>query len=164
MTATIRRVLAEVDPRIVISSEESIESLVGYEITAPRFQTALLSTLALLSVTLAGIGLYGVVSQTVAQRVHEIGVRMALGATRPAVARHIVIGGVRLAALGLCIGLAAAWLATRGFTVFLYGVSPSDPVTYAMAAGLLLVIAALASYLPARRAARIDPALSLRAE
>jgi putative ABC transport system permease protein len=164
LTGTIRRVLAEVDPRIVIASEESIESLVGYEIAAPRFHLILLSVLALLSVTIAGVGLYGVVSQTVTQRAREIGIRMALGATSSAVAGHIVLGGLRLAGVGLCIGVAGAWLVTRGLSAFLYGVSPADPLTYALAAGFLLAIAALAAFAPARRAARIHPAHSLRAE
>jgi ABC-type antimicrobial peptide transport system permease subunit len=113
---------------------------------------------------LAALGVYGLLSYTVARRTRELGIRMALGATPSSVRRLVVGNGLRLAGLGLVFGLGGAWGATRLLRGLLYGIGPADPGTYVAVALFLASVAIGASVLPARRATRIDPALSLRAE
>jgi ABC-type antimicrobial peptide transport system permease subunit len=115
-------------------------------------------------VALAAIGLYGVLSYMVGQRTHEIGVRMALGAARRSVLEMIVGRGIGLAALGIVIGIVAALGLTKAIADLLYGVSPTDPTTFAAVAALLLVVVLLACLIPAYRATRVDPLVSMRAE
>jgi putative ABC transport system permease protein len=119
---------------------------------------------AVLALLLATIGLYGVVSYSVAQRTHEVGVRIALGAQRRNVLGLIVQQGLWLAAIGTGIGLICALVITRFLAALLYGVTPTDPLTLIAIPGVLLAVALLASYLPARRAARVDPVVALRTE
>jgi putative ABC transport system permease protein len=129
-----------------------------------RASMTLLAIFAALAALLAAIGLYGVLAQAVVQRTHEIGIRMALGARAGDVARLLVGEGMRLAALGIVIGLAGALVLTRFMRGLLYEVSATDPLTYAGIAALLALVALLACYLPARRAARVDPLVALRHE
>ena len=129
-----------------------------------RFDAFLFGSFAALALILAAIGLYGVLSYAVAQRTREIGIRMALGADRGTVTRMIVTNGATVAALGLTIGLVAAVVLTRLMGGLLYGVSATDPVAFGLAAATLLPVALLACYVPARRASRIDPMVSLRVE
>jgi putative ABC transport system permease protein len=129
-----------------------------------RFQTWLLAVFAAAAALLAAVGIYGVMSYAVSRRSREIGVRMALGARPGEVLRLIVGQGMGVAAAGAAAGLAAALVLTRLMRSLLYGVPPTDLATYAAVAAGLLVIALVASYVPARRAARIDPATALRAE
>jgi putative ABC transport system permease protein len=119
---------------------------------------------AALALALGAVGIYGVISYSVAQRTREIGIRMALGARRQEVLLLIVGQCARLASLGVAIGLAGALLLTRLMSSLLYGVGAADPATYASVAILLVVVALAASYLPARRAMRMDPAIALRHE
>jgi putative ABC transport system permease protein len=119
---------------------------------------------AVLAVLLAAIGLYGVVSYAVSQRSAEIGIRMALGATSADVNRLVVIQGLKPAIVGIGLGLVAAVFATRLLTTLLFGVTPMDPLTFSLVTPLLLGIAALACYLPAMRASRVDPTIALRTE
>jgi predicted permease len=133
-------------------------------IAAPRFRTLLLGLFAGLAVCLAMAGVYGVTSYAVSQRLNEIGLRMALGATPRAVLGLVLKQGVTLALAGLALGLAGAAAAARLLTSFLYDVTPGDPVTYLGVAGLLLGVAIAASYFPARRATRVDPLTALRGE
>jgi ABC-type antimicrobial peptide transport system permease subunit len=123
-----------------------------------------LGSFGALAVVLACIGLYGVVSYSAAQRTREIGIRMALGAERRTVFAMLLGQGARLAALGIGAGLVAALAVTRVMTRFLYGVRPSDPLTFATVAFLLVAVAMLACYFPARRATRVDPMIALRHE
>jgi len=124
----------------------------------------LLGLFALVALALSAQGIYGVLVLSVAQRTREIGIRMALGADRVRLVRMVVGGGLRMALLGVALGLAGALVATRVLASLVYGVSTTDPLTLAATAALLLGAAALASWVPAMRAARVDPAVSLRAE
>jgi putative ABC transport system permease protein len=130
----------------------------------PRFRTLLLGTLAALALALAAVGLYGVVSYSVSQRNAEIGIRMALGATARDVVGMIVREGFVLAAAGVVIGVAGAYALSRTLDALLYGVAATDPASFVFASAVLFLFSLVASYLPARRATRIDPATALRAE
>jgi putative ABC transport system permease protein len=133
-------------------------------VAQPRFRTWLIGILALLASVLAAIGVYGVMSYTVTQRTSEIGVRVALGAQSQDVFRIIVGQGLRLALLGVGVGLVAALALTRLLQSFLFGISPYDPLTFIVVSLLLTLVAIAASYFPARRATRVDPMIALRYE
>lgn len=129
-----------------------------------RLLVLLSSVFGALALFLAGIGLYGVMAYVVSSRTHEIGTRMALGAQRSGVRRLVMLEGMRLALIGIALGIVAAVSLTRVLQIVLYGVSATDPVTFVSVAILLLAVALLASYIPARRATRIDPLVALRYE
>jgi predicted permease len=140
----------------------TFDDLVELSLWRVRWQASLLGAFGLLAIILSVIGLYGVVAYTVAQRTHEIGVRMALGAQKLDVQWMVLAHGLRLTAAGILAGLVSSAAATRFLRSFLYGVNPLDPVAFGSAALVWLLIAMLASYIPAQRAARVDPAISLR--
>jgi len=125
---------------------------------------SLLSAFALLALALAVLGIYGVMAYSVTQRSREIGIRMALGANSRLVLGMVLSGGLRLSLLGIALGVVAALLGTRVLASLIYGVSRTDPVTLAATAAVVLASAVLASWVPALRATRVDPAVSLRAE
>ncbi len=127
-------------------------------------QMTLVAAFAVLALLMASVGLYGVLSYTVAQRTQEIGVRMALGAQPAIVVVEVVRGALLLAVSGLVLGLAGAFALTRLLTSFLFSVGPTDPATFAAVSLLLLLVAGLASFVPARRAANVDPVSVLRTE
>jgi ABC-type antimicrobial peptide transport system permease subunit len=133
-------------------------------ISPHRFNSLLLAIFAGLALVLAAIGIYGVIAYSVVQRTREIGIRMALGADSANVLRLILRQGARIGMLGLVIGTLAAYLSTRALSSMLYGVDPHDPLIFAGIAASLIVVVVLASYVPARRATRVDPLIALRYE
>jgi putative ABC transport system permease protein len=162
--ASIRDRIREVDKDLAVANLRTMTSILERSVAPRRASTMLLVLFAIVAAVLAAVGLYGVLSQVVAQRVHEIGIRMALGARAEDVWRMILAHGMRLAALGIAIGLPGALVLTRLMRGLLYEVSAADPVTYAGIALLLFAVALLASFLPALRAARVDPMVTLRQE
>jgi predicted permease len=164
LVPALRSAVWAIDPTLPISAVRTMDSVVESANGGARFQTLLLAVFAAAAALLAAVGIYGVMSYAVSRQSREIGVRMALGARPADVLGQVVRQGMAVAVGGAAAGLAAAFLLTRLMSSLLYGVQPSDPVTYAGVAALLLAIALCASYLPARRAAHIDPIKALRAE
>lgn len=164
LAAAVRGRIQEVDKEQPVSNVATIEQLLTESIAAPRFSTLLLGVFALLALALTVIGVYGVVSYTIAQRTREIGIRMALGAQMRDVLRLVVGQGSKLVLTGVALGLACAGALTHTMKSLLFGVSATDPAIFAIVAVLLSGVALLACYLPARRAAQIDPMVALRYE
>jgi putative ABC transport system permease protein len=156
--------IVSIDPDLVVGHLFTLGQLIDQAAWQDRFLTVLFTVFAALALALAAVGLYGVISYTVARSTREIGIRMALGASAAGVRGMVVRQGMTLAGIGLAIGLAAALALTRLLESQLYRVSPADPAAYGIAIALLLGSAGLAAWLPARRATRIDPAIALRSE
>jgi predicted permease len=164
LVSTVRKSFEALDPGLPFLQPRTLEEHMGAAMLAQRLGALLLSVLGAIALALAVIGLYGVISYGVSQRTRELGIRVALGAGRGEVLRLIIREGMGLAALGVAIGIVGAFAGGRLLASQLYGVSPADPLTYAAIALLLAGVALVASYIPARRAARIDPMLALRGE
>ena len=161
---TARAVLGQVDRDQPISDVRSMEQRIGRSLASRRLNTVLLAIFALLALTLAAIGIYGIVAYSVTERTHEIGVRLALGAQRRDVIAMVVGQGMTLTATGAVVGVAAALVLTRLMSTLLFGVSAVDPATFLAIPCLLMAVALLACYVPARRATRVDPLQALRSE
>ncbi len=164
LVAPARRAVQAVDPNLPVFDVATMEQLVYQSASGPRFNTALLGIFAALALILATVGVYGVMSYTVLQRTHEIGVRMALGAESGHIIRQVVRQGMLLAAGGIAAGIAGAWVLTRFLSSLLFGVRPTDPITFVMVPLVVVVVALVACFLPARRAAKVDPMVALRYE
>ena len=164
LLGAVRTQVWAVDPDQPVPGLETVAAVVSDSVAAPRFRTLLVNTFAGLALLLAALGIYGVISYSVSRRTRDIGVRMALGAEPADIFRMVVGEGLALAVAGVAVGLGLAFFATRILASLLFGVTATDPLTYAAVACLLVGIAALASYIPARRATRIDPIEALRAE
>jgi putative ABC transport system permease protein len=155
----VRAAIKGIDSHLLITNMETAESVVNRAQAGTRFSLLLISVFALIAVTLAGIGLYGVLSTVVRQRTAEIGVRMALGAERGDILRLIVLQGLRLSVVGIVIGVVGLG---RVITAMLVGVKPTDPATFAGVTVVFLAISTLAAWIPARRASILDPTKALR--
>jgi predicted permease len=164
LTGAVRQVARELDATQPVSKVNTMEQLIQRSIAPDRFALALLGLLALLALLIANVGIYGALSYTVAARTHEIGVRMALGATSRDVLRLALGQGMRLALTGIALGLLSACALTRLMQPLLFGVSATDPLTLGGGALSLALVAWVACYLPARRATKVDPLVALRHE
>jgi putative ABC transport system permease protein len=164
LTRALHAAVRELDPNLPLTDVTTMSTRLVQSMADRRYPMLLLSIFAGLAVVLAAIGLYGVLSYTVSRRTREIGVRIALGAGKADVLRLVVGGGMRLTLIGICIGLAGAAIAAHALGRLLYGVTPTDPATLGGVAVLLSAVALLAAYLPARRAAHLDPMVALRTE
>ncbi len=164
MASSIVRIVHQLDPNLAVADIRTVDEVVSDSLAQQRVIMLLLTIFAVAALALAAVGIYGVISYSVSQRTQEIGIRMALGAERAQVLWTIVGQALALAATGIAIGAAAAFLLTRLMTGLLFGVAPDDPVTFAAVAAVLAGVAAAASYVPGRRATRVDPVVALRAE
>jgi ABC-type antimicrobial peptide transport system permease subunit len=162
--AVLRAAIREADPRISDPELLSMRDIVSASLLRQRFNMTLMSLFAAMALVLTSVGVYGVVSYAVARRAREIGVRMALGAPRASVLRLVVRQGMTPVLVGLGVGVAASLALTRVLSGMLYGVSPRDPVSLVSVAFVLAGVGLLASWVPARRAARVDPLVALREE
>ena len=160
----LSRALRSLDPLMPVKDLKTLEELISGTIARPRFNATMLTLFAALGLLLASIGIYGVLSYSVAQRTHEMGIRMALGADPRDVLGLVVRDGLKVAVLGVLVGVAVAFPATRLMASLLYGVEASDPLVFASVAATLTLVALAASYLPARRATRVQPMVALRPE
>ena len=164
LVSPVRRAVWSFDREIPISNVRTLETIFARAVSRPRFGTTVLTAFALLALILAALGLYGTLAYSVAQRTHDIGVRMAMGASGRRVVGEVLRHGMGLALAGVAIGAVAATMLTRLMSALLFGVAPTDPAIFAASAGALVLVAACAAYVPARRAARIDPIRALRCE
>jgi putative ABC transport system permease protein len=160
----IRQEVMALDRNVPIASVRTMEQIMATVTVQPRFNMILLGIFAAVALVLAAVGIYGVLSYSVTQRTHEIGLRLALGAQQGEVLKLVVRQGMILALLGVAIGLAASFALTRLLTGLLYGVSATDPLTFIVIALLLTMVALMACWIPARRATKVDPMIALRHE
>jgi putative ABC transport system permease protein len=158
----IRRAVGSVDPLLALSGVSTMDEAVDKNLAMSRFTTWLLTLLGITGLILAAVGVYGVIGYVVAQRTHEFGVRMALGSTGGGLQWLVVRQGLALAAVGVALGLLVSLAAARLLRTMVFGITPHDPVTFGVVATVLLIVAVFASYVPARRATRIDPLEALR--
>ena len=164
LATALRNAVWAVDKDQPVSNIDTMEHIVAGAVARQRFSTMLLGIFATLALMLAAVGIYGVMSYSVAQRTHEIGIRMALGARRSDVLKMTVKQGLKLVVIGVVIGLVAAFVLTRVMASLLFGVSTTDPVTFFSISLVLMGVAMLASYIPALRATKVDPMVALRAQ
>jgi predicted lysophospholipase L1 biosynthesis ABC-type transport system permease subunit len=164
VTPEVRRALARIDSSLALYRARTIDDVVDDNSQGQRFLSSLVGSFAGLAALLAAVGIYGVLSYAVTQRTREIGIRMSLGASRARVLGEILREGMVLASAGFAVGIAGAFTAGRLMESLLHGLNPRDPAIFAATAALLAVVTLLACYIPARRAARLDPMRALRYE
>jgi len=164
VTSLLRARLAAIDPDLPFTDIKTLQFYVDRSVEEPRFRAMLIAAFAALALILAAVGVFGLISYSVTQRTREIGIRVALGASPRQVLLAVVREGLTLAVAGIAVGLVGAALATRALSAFLFGVGTTDPVTFSAVALLLLVVALAASYIPSRRALKVDPVVALRAQ
>jgi putative ABC transport system permease protein len=164
LVTAIRRFVGQLDPTQTVTAVKTMEDYLSEEMARPRLYASLVGAFAALALLLAAVGLYGLVAYVVGQRTHEIGIRIALGAKRISVVQMVLQQGMRLAVIGLILGVAGALAMGRVMSTLLFGVTAADPLTYAAVSLFLLIVALAAAVIPARRAALIDPTVALRCE
>jgi putative ABC transport system permease protein len=164
IAAAIRSEVKTVNKNLPPPTTQSVDDILRDAVAQPRYQTMLLSLFGITALILAAVGIYGVTSYTVTQRTHEIGIRVALGAKRSDVLKLVVGQGFKLTLIGVGLGAWGALALTRFLSTLLYGVKPTDPLTFMVVSLLLIAVALLACYIPARRATKIDPMVALRYE
>jgi putative ABC transport system permease protein len=164
LASAVEQAVHAIDKDLPVSSILTMDQLLGNSLAQRRLTLILLAGFAALALLLAAVGVYGVIAYTVRQRTHELGIRMALGAQAGAALRLILGQGLKLALIGVALGLAAALALTRWMESLLFEVRPTDPLTLCLIAVVLLCVAFVACWVPARRAARVDPLLALRSE
>jgi len=164
ITSSVRRELQALDPGQPVFNVQSLQHLLYNSTAQPRFRTFLISMFAGLALVLAALGLHGVVAYSVSQRLTELGIRLALGAQPSGILRLVVFHAVGLAAIGLAIGLAISLAASGIISKFLFGVRPTDPLTLGLVCFVILSVACVASLAPGLKAAKLDPAIALKAE
>ena len=160
----IRRALEKINSEIVVYETRTMDRIISDSLAARRFSMLLMGIFAALALVLSCVGIYGVISYLAGQRTHEIGIRMALGAQRSDVLRLVLGNGAKMVLIGVASGIAASLALTRLMAKMLFGVSAYDPLTFLAVACLLILVAMAASYIPARRAMRVDPVVALRYE
>jgi putative ABC transport system permease protein len=164
LAESAKQIVRDLDRNLPVTNVRTVEDVIAESIAQPRFYMLLLAAFAAVALLLAAIGIFGVMSYTVSQRTREIGIRIALGAHGGSVVSMVVRQAMILALVGVIVGLIAALALSRTMTTLLFQLSPTDPMTFVTVAGVLGFVAFLASYLPARRAASVDPIEALRAE
>ena len=164
LTAALRSQVSDLDPELPLFEVRTMDQAIAASVGTRRLTNMLLAGFAATALLLAAVGIYGVTSLSVTGRIHEFGIRMALGAQMGDILRMVLKQGMALFLIGVALGLAAAWLMTRLMTRLLYQVSATDPLTFGAIALLLIAVALLACYLPARRATKVDPLVALRYE
>jgi putative ABC transport system permease protein len=161
---SLKNAVWKIDPQLPVTFIEPMDQVMAASVSQQRFSTVLLCIFAGLALTLAVVGIYGVTAYVVAQRTQEIGIRMALGAQPRSVLRMIIAEGVGLSAMGVVLGIVGALALARLVKGLLFQVESTDPIAFLSSAGLLVLVALIASYFPARRAAKVDPMSALRTE
>jgi putative ABC transport system permease protein len=164
LAAAIREAAQEIDRAQPVTEVRTMQNVVTESVTQQRFNLTLLLMFGGIALLLSAAGIYGVTSYTVTQRTHEIGIRIAVGANENDVLRLVLLQGMRPAVIGLAIGVASALALTRLMKSLLFGVTATDPMTFLTLASLLMIVALLACYFPARRATKVDPMIALRYE
>jgi putative ABC transport system permease protein len=162
--AAIQKEIRAIDPEQPVSDVRTLKEVVARSIARPRFNTLLLTIFAAVALVLASVGLYGVMNYSATQRTHEVGIRMALGATRADIMKLVVGNGMMLTVIGIGIGVAASLVLTRVMASLLFGVTATDIPTFLSVSVVLAGVALVANYIPARRATRVNPVIALRYE
>jgi putative ABC transport system permease protein len=164
IVGVVRNELRGIDPEMPLYGVSTMATMMTENLAQPRFNTVLLGVFGALALVLAAVGIYGVLSYTVTQRIHEIGLRMALGARPGDVLRMVMNQAMRLSGIGIAAGVVVALIASKALSTLLFRISRTDPVTYLGIVTMLGGVALLASYIPARRATKVDPMVALRSE
>lgn len=162
LAAAVRAVIRKMDSNLPVTAIRTLREIISESLAQQRFQTILISLFALVALLLGAVGIYGVVSYSVACRTREVGLRIALGAMKGDVVLSIVLAGMKPVLAGLLIGLATAVVVAVTLRSLLYGIAPADPISLGVVAIILLFTSGMACYIPARRASRLDPMLALR--
>ena len=164
LLGAVRKQVQTIDPNLPLYDVKTLTEHMRFALFPPRIAATVLGVFGLVALLLSAIGIYGITSYTVAQRTHELGIRLALGAQRSDVLKLVLRHGFKLTMIGAALGLGGAYLATRAITSVLYGVSATDPFTFVFVSSLLIGVALVASYVPSRRATKVDPLIALRSE